>query len=542
MAEAYILWRLKDGAKLIDFLSTLSPSHHTDPQYWLLYGLGLRMQSEPLDSVVNAYQTGLSLDCSRSDLHFNLANTLIESDPYLALRHFSASLILDPLQGYAWHNLGILFNSIDHYENAVEVLKYSLILDPASSDAWCNLGISYLALEDFDSAQRCFVHAISLDPSNISGLTNLGSLLISSRKPDEALKVLQCPSVLSQGSSHALFNLSLCHLLLGEFSTGWFYYEERFNTSLVPRSCFPSSGPLLASLDDAPTKVEESSPLIVWAEQGAGDCIQFLRYLRLLQSRNIHFEFHCSNTLLPLVRDWFDSSIVLKELSPSGSELETSIHCPLLSLPRLFSTNLSTIPSSLPYFQTSSSTPEHLLVPTPPGGISIGLVWGSHSANKKMYKKKSIPLELLMPRLLDLVSLDLISINCLQIGPDQEQLAPWLSTDGIKDWSTSLHSFSDTAFVLRQLDLVISVDTAVAHLSASLNRPTWIMLPWDSDFRWLLSRSDSPWYPGTVRLFRQPSRADWDGLIEDLFSALDDLFMLDIEPLASAKGKRPASR
>ena len=105
-----------------------------------------------------------------------------------------------------------------------------------------------------------------------------------------------------------------------------------------------------------------------------------------------------------------------------------------------------------------------------------------------------------------------------------------------------LHDFSDTAFVLQQLDLVISVDTAVAHLSAALNKPTWILLPWDSDFRWLLSRNDSPWYPGTVRLFRQQTRSDWAGVMNDLFSALDDLFMLDLSRLASAKGHLMSSK
>ena len=137
-----------------------------------------------------------------------------------------------------------------------------------------------------------------------------------------------------------------------------------------------------------------------------------------------------------------------------------------------------------------------------------------------------------MPKFIQLASLDLIHIHSLQIGSDIQQLDPWKNHESVTDWSPHITNFSDTAHILNQLDLVISVDTAVAHLSAALNRPTWIMLPWDADFRWLLSRSDSPWYPGAVHLYRQPSRGDWQGLSHKIFHSLDDLFMLDLERLA----------
>ena len=139
---------------------------------------------------------------------------------------------------------------------------------------------------------------------------NLGSLLVSNRRPLEALHHLETGVSLSSGVSHSLFNLGYCHLLLGRFKTGWAYYEERFNTGLVPRDCFPSSGPLLQSLEQAPKIGDNSPPLVVWAEQGLGDTIQFVRYLKLLLSLNINFEFHCPASLIPLIRDWFTDSIL----------------------------------------------------------------------------------------------------------------------------------------------------------------------------------------------------------------------------------------
>ena len=540
--EAFVLWRLGRGETLLHYLNELPTSFHDDSSYWLLYGLALRLQSYDLSDIVNAYNRGLSLDSSRPDIHYNLANIFLDTDKSLALYHYQQSLLANSNQSYVWHNLGILLNSLDRHSEALLCLKNSIILLPTIPDVWCNLGLAFLGLEDYVSAESSFLQAIAIDKSNTCGVTNLGSLYISGKRFDEALRLLETPSTFSGGSSHALFNLGICHLLLGRFITGWKYYDERINTNLLPVECFPSSGPLLRSLDDAPLCGEHATPLIVWAEQGLGDCIQFSRYLLLLQEKNIYFEFHCSASLMPLISCWLDSSITVKELLPSQATSVKSIHCPLLSLPHLFSTDIHSIPSSIPYFSNTESSPSHLHVSKPPGGISIGLVWASHSDNTKMYRKKSISLDSLMPRLIDLVSLGLASINCLQVGIDQKQALPWLTCDGVVDWSPFLHDFSDTAFVLQQLDLVISVDTAVAHLSAALNKPTWILLPWDSDFRWLLSRNDSPWYPGTVRLFRQQTRSDWAGVMNDLFSALDDLFMLDLSRLASAKGHLMSSK
>jgi hypothetical protein len=151
-----------------------------------------------------------------------------------------------------------------------------------------------------------------------------------------------------------------------------------------------------------------------------------------------------------------------------------------------------------------------------------------------MYRHKSMPLELLMPRLLDLINLDLIDLHSLQFGDDAGQLDPWISHERITHWPERLSDFSDTAHVVRQLDLVISVDTAVAHLAGALNRPTWLLLPQNADFRWLKDRSDCPWYP-SMRLFRQTNHGDWAGVVNQVKAAFDELFLLNIDALAPAR-------
>ena len=140
-----------------------------------------------------------------------------------------------------------------------------------------------------------------------------------------------------------------------------------------------------------------------------------------------------------------------------------------------------------------------------------------------------------MPRLLQLVELDLVDLHCLQCGPDVEQLRPWQAHPRVTNWAPRLKDFSDTAHVVQQLDLVISVDTAVAHLAGALRRPTWLLLPHAADFRWLQQRDDSPWYPGAMRLFRQSAPGDWLGVQQQLYAALDALFLLDLEALAAHK-------
>jgi hypothetical protein len=162
-------------------------------------------------------------------------------------------------------------------------------------------------------------------------------------------------------------------------------------------------------------------------------------------------------------------------------------------------------------------------------------VWAGNASNRQMYRQKSIPLALLMPRLLDLINLDLIELHCLQVGPDARQLDPWRHHPRLTDWSAQLTDFADTAHVVRQLDLVITVDTAVAHLAGALNRPCWLLLPRNADFRWLRDRADSPWYPGCMRLFRQQTPGDWSSVVQQLKDAWDALTLFNLDALVAAK-------
>ena len=205
-----------------------------------------------------------------------------------------------------------------------------------------------------------------------------------------------------------------------------------------------------------------------------------------------------------------------------------------MSLPWLFGTELHTVPKVCPYFESQAPVRDTLKVVNPPGGISVGVVWASNPDNKSMYRHKSLQLTLLMPLFERLLDLDLIELHSLQFGDDAEQIAPWRHRSDIHEWNHTLTDFSDTAALLQQLDLVITVDTAVAHLSGALNKPTWVLLPQNADFRWLRRRNDSPWYP-SMRLFRQKTHGDWQSVADQLDEAFDTMLLIQTKALVAGR-------
>ena len=533
--QALALWQLNRPVELLALLRAAPPELDRDPQVWLLRGMASRRLPDGSGeaAALAAYERGLAIAPDRFDLHYNLANLLHRSDPERAEHHYRLSLRAEPQQAACWHNYGLLLHQLDRPAEAVAAFRISLRLDPTYPDAWCNCGLAYLALECHPQAERCFAQAIALDPRQSASHTNMGSLLVARLEPERAMAYLERGVELDANSAHALFNLGLCQLLLGRFETGWNFYEARLRTHLVPPECVPTTGSRLTDLAQAPRAGEP--PLVVWAEQGLGDAIQFCRYLALLDALGVAYEFQCPLPLLDLMRHWLAPAGVVAALPKRTNLQDDRRHSPLLSLPRLFATREATIPSAVPYLRPPGEPPAHLRVPEPPGGLSVGLVWAANASNKAMYRHKSIPLALLMPRLLELAALDLIDLHALQVGPDNSQLDPWRGQARITDWAPQLNDFADTAHVVQQLDLVIAVDTAVAHLAAALNRPTWLLLPCNADFRWLRERSDSPWYPGCCRLFRQSTQGDWSSVIRAIHQALDRLFLLDLQALAAAK-------
>ncbi len=535
LGRAMAFWRLRRHEKALTLLRGCNdPACLRDPQYWLLMGMAARQLTAHATEALQAYHRALELAPQRADIPYNIGNLLLANDPVGAERSYRQSLALDPFQASCWHNLGLLMQRDDRYNESSRCLRISLQLDPLVPDAWCNLGLALLAEDQHEPAQRCFAQAISLDSSHGASYTNMGSALVrQALHPEQALIYLQRGVELQSSSADSLWNLALADLLLGNFKRGWVFYDARLKTRFAIPHERPSGGGMPDSLSACPRPGEP--PLLVWSEQGLGDAIQFGRYLPMLEAAGIPYEFRCRPPLLRLFRQWLRLGEQVQPETLRTDADDRRPQCPLLSLPRLFGTELETVPSVLPYFQAPESPPPHLQVSPPPGGLAVGIVWAASADNRQMYRHKSMPLALLMPRLLDLLDLDLIDVHALQVGPDAPQLDPWRSHPRIIDWAPRLNDFADTAHVVSQLDLVISVDTAVAHLAGALNRPCWVLLPRNPDFRWLRHRADSPWYPGCMRLFRQADHGDWFSVVHQVKAAFDALFLFDVDALAAAK-------
>ena len=530
------LWRLERYAEAYELHCSYSHHFGTNVDAWVIAGMCARRLLGHSQAAEQAFQRAIALNPNRPDSHYNLGNLYNDNDqPEQAVAAYRASLALEANGPLVWHNLGIALRELDQLDAADQAMRTSVQLDPSNADTWCNLGLVAHARQDFELSKRFYLHSIQLDGGHASSWTNLGMSLLDEVKPEQALPALRRGHSLNPSSPDALFNLALTLLLLGDYEEGWRIYESRFTTKQFKDTVVPSSGPWLTSIEELQQQAEAGQPCLIWSEQGIGDAIQFVRYLPILQALQIPFAFATRPCLVPLFRQWGPPGITVlddTQLQPPWTEAP---HLAQLSLPRQMRSDLATIPMVTPYLEPPGPPPEPLLVPTPPGGIAIGLVWASNPGNKAMYRHKSLPLELLLPRLLPALRNDLIELHSLQVGDDAIQLAPWAELEGIHNWNGKLDNFSDTAHVMHQLDLLISVDTAVAHLAGALAIPTWILLPSNADFRWLHNRTDSPWYE-MVRLFRQPGTNDWAGCIDQVIDALGEVVGLDLERLAEVEG------
>ena len=335
-----------------------------------------------------------------------------------------------------------------------------------------------------------------LQPGRAELHYNLGSALQRQGLYAEALACYGRALALKPDYAEAHLNRSLALLLTGEFDEGWQEYEWRFAVARYDRKFDQPlwSGEPLAG-----------ASILIHAEQGFGDTLQFVRYIPAVAERGGRVVLEVPESLVRLARTVAGAS----EVVAAGDPLPGfDCHCPLLSLPRVFKTNLATIPNAVPYLrvpaEASAGWAER--IPTTPGP-RVGIVWAGTTVG-------AIDLRLLQP----LWEVDGVSWFSLQVGERSGDIS---SLDGVKiaDLSPWLADFAETAAAVCRLDLVISVDTSVAHLAGALGRPTWLLLRYPPEWRWLLEREDSPWYP-TARLFRQRKEGDWPCVAREVAAAL----------------------
>ena len=424
--------------------------------------------------------------------------------PEEALTYFDRCDELLPNNASVLEQRGLALHALKRYEEALAENLRSHALDPASFDVCNNIGAALHWLRQDEEALPWFDKALALRPDSIPALVNKASALTQIRRIDQAIEVYHQVQAIDPDNADAAWNLALLALLQGDFETGWAGREVRWRAHMRPARYPHFSQPMWRGEEGI-----EGKTILIYADEGIGDSIQFARYAPLLAARGARVILAVQEPLQPLLAGLPDVSLCI---SRSEALPAFDLHCPMCNLPLAFGTRLDTIPSAISYLPAPSqkrvqSWEQRLQDRLGPARkLRVGLAWSGNPGHLNDHNR-SLPLRALV-HLCDLEA-HFISLQKEPRASDKVLL----DQAGMIDLTADLTDFAETAALVSCLDIVISVDTSVAHLAAALGRPTWTLLPYSPDFRWLLDRDDSPWYP-TMRLFQQNASRDWDELVD----------------------------
>jgi tetratricopeptide (TPR) repeat protein len=460
-----------------------------------------------LDEAIASFRHALDLDPALAEAHNNLGFALAgQGLPEPAMQSLKHALALRPDFPEALNNLGMILESAARPEEAIPCLERAVAVRPGYAEAHNNLGNALTAVGRLDEALRSYRRALDLRPAYAEAHNNLGQAWQDQGQVDAAIASFDAALALRPGLAQAQWNKALALLLNGDFAAGWPLFEARWE-ALGPRVARRHS--------DQPLWLGESSlagrTILLHHEQGLGDTVQMLRYVSPLTDLGARVVVEVPQTLAAIAATTAGSPQIVVEDTPVP---DFDFQCPFMSLPLALRTTLESIPGQVPYLHAPASVQAAWRARLGAKRCRrVGLAW-SGAAGHRNDRQRSLPAPLLAP----LLDLD-IEFHSLQ----KEYRAGGVHLPGpcakVSDWAAQLDDLAETAGLIAQLDLVITVDTAVAHLAGALGKPVWLLLPFAPDYRWLLDRTDSPWYP-TMRLFRQHSAGDWEGVISRVVAAL----------------------
>jgi tetratricopeptide (TPR) repeat protein len=471
-------------------------------------GIALAQQGRR-DEALSEFEQALRLDPGYAPAHNNLGITLGEQGkPGEALAHFREALRLRPDYPEAHNNLGMALGELGKPDEAVAPCREALRLRPDYPQGHNNLGIALVAQGQLDEAVAHFREAVRLQPDYGEALVNLGLACVQQGRVDESLRCYDHALQVRPDFAQAHLSRSMALLLLGNFEEGWREYEWRWRCKAWPSPMPPFRQPLW----DGGTL--HGRTVLLHAEQGLGDTLQFIRFAPLVKQRGGTVVVACPPPLARLLGTCPGIDCVV----PGGASLpDFDVHAPLLSLPALLGTTLATVPAAVPYLTADPQLVQHWRRElSSVQAFKVGIAWQGNPKHRGD-RLRSVPLAEFAP----LGRVAGVRLFSLQMGPGREQLpalaGPWDLTD-LGDRTSD--DWMETAAQVRCLDLVVAVDMGVAHLAGALGVPVWVALPFAPDWRWLVGREDSPWYP-TLRLFRQSEPGNWEAVFARLALALE---------------------
>ena len=425
-----------------------------------------------------------------------------------AMDLYHKMLAINPLQADVLNNIGIILQRFKRDDDALTYFERALEFDSAHPPSLFNRGNSLRSLNRHHDAVQSYDQVLQSMPNNPEVLNNRGNALRALNRLDDALASYQLALRHAPDYADAHWNASLNLLLAGEYLKGWQQYEWRWESELkAEKRAF--SQPLWSGTDSLQGKA-----ILLYAEQGFGDTLQFCRYASLVKALGATVILEVQPQLMKVLAELNGVDVLVAR----GQALpKFDYHCPLLSLPKAFATELNSIPATSAYVMSDvkkmSIWQDRLGAQSK---LRVGLVWAG-SATHKNDHNRSMPLQAITS-----IFEKNVDFFGLQNELRESDMQLMHQHPQIQYLGKYIKDFTDTAALISLMDVVITVDTAIAHLAGAMGKPVWILLPYSPDWRWLLSRDDSPWYP-TARLFRQPSIGDWSSVVRGVNQALQVL-------------------
>ena len=459
------------------------------------------------EEALQNFDTAIRLNPNYAIAHFNRGFVLNELRRFNeSLESYDKSITLSPNYAEAYFNRSIPLNELGRYEEALASCENAIKLKPGFAEAYCNRGIALKDLKQFQAALESFNTAIALAPQFAEAFSNRGLALKELTQFDAAIESYDKAIALKPHVAEFHFNKATTLIVTGHYLEGWELFECRVKGKTV--------GDIYSRYDKLRWTGEENiqgKKLLIHHEHGLGDTIQFCRYLLQAQTLGAEIILEVPETLVPLISTLQAQINIVSQGTPLP---EYDAYCPIMSMPYIFKTTVETIPANTPYLFTDqkkvAAWQDKL---GPKNKLRVGLVWSGDIVHKND-RNRSIQLQ-------ELIALTDLPIEWHSI---QKEYRPYdmevlNQHPEIRQHQDDIFDFSDTAALIESMDLIISVDTSIAHAAGAIGKPVWILLPFTPDYRWMLERKDSPWYP-SAELYRQSENRQWSDVIQQVKTAL----------------------
>ncbi|CQR74810.1 TPR repeat-containing protein YrrB [Sporomusa ovata DSM 2662] len=472
----------------------------------LWYQLGTTLlASQKLSEAAQALRQAIALQPNFAKAYNNLGGALKKQGLYEeAIRWYEKGLALCPDSAQLWYNLGTTLLTVPRLSEAAQALQQAITLKPDLAEAYTNLVIALIKMPRLPEAVKVLQQAIALKPNCAETHNNLGFALQSQGKAAEAIAAFDRAIMLKPTDPEIYNNRAQAILLSGNLARGFAEYKWRTKVNRYRR--------FYEGFDSLPRWGGENfagKRLLVYDEQGFGDVLQFCRYLPLVKARGGSVQFSTKQPLLRLFANFPGIDELIEHTTEAIAQTQFELSVPLLSLPHIFGTTLQTIPASIPYLTADQHSIAAWRSNMNCSGtnLRVGLAWAGNPENIPG-QIRTCGLKAMSP----LAGIPGTTFYSLQTGAAANEANTAPPDMRLIDLTGNIADFADTAALIMNLDLVVSVDTAVAHLAGALGKPVWTLLPAAGEWRWLLARSDTPWYP-TMRLFRQGTPGDWNSVM-----------------------------